>query len=698
MIQYLITALFDLGLAGLAFSKKDNPAAKALAFLLFSLSIWLLELFFLTTLTNEELLNILFHVTRGGMFLIPLGFALLTWRLVGSRSKKFKNIFIVFGAFFSVGLWLCNMFVAPSTLKETDSGYLPELDIIYYTFIGYLVWCFAGSIFLVCISYKSSSNREKQRLKWLLITLLVSFSCGLIVLFSMPTGLEFYLSKFVGVITNVVFVSLLFYSTIQHNLMDFRLALSVGLSKALLLGFFIWLYFVVTSVVGDHTESVGGILVLLLFVALILEAYPRLLKWILPNAKKILIKHSYEFDQVKTDTEIALRDSINFSMMLEVLDHLFLKILRLHNYKILMIQKNLDPVNGENTSRLSGRPFDITTEDNALVAYCAQQPQMVMADEMPDTMRKEMEKHNAGLCFPVFSGKKILAAILIGEPTQFSYYRYDDMKIFEWLQTELEQVLNRLIRLNSMHDQLGEAKKTLSMLSLMNHYHHDIKAPFAIIDGILSNDIYDRDKQRDIVLAQVERGSKLIATMASILGGHHRRRIQSCALESLVQDCLYLFEKSFDKVEYELGGIPNIKGDAEDLKILFINLIKNAAEARRDNEDLTIKIRSWVDNGNVYFCISDNGTGMTEKQLANLWEPGFSVKKFGNGIGMQAIKRIVDEHNARIEVKSEVAKGSEFTLCFFASQVAYENEDEGKTKDELAERRAAHQIEKRNTQ
>jgi len=698
MIQYLITALFDLGLAGLAFSKKDNPAAKALAFLLFSLSIWLLELFFLTTLTNAELLNILFHITRGGMFLIPFGFALLTWRLVGSRSNIFKNVFIIFGAFFSVGLWLYNMFIAPSTLKETDSGYLPELDVTYYMFMGYLVWCFAGSIILVCVSYKSSSSREKQRLKWLLITLLVSFSCGLIVLFTMPTGLEFYLSRFVGVITNVVFVSLLFYSTIQHNLMDFRLALSVGLSKAILLGFFIWLYFVVTSVVGDHTESVGGVLVLLLFVALILEAYPRLLKWILPNAKKILVKHGYEFDQVKNDTENALRNSITFSMMLEVLDHLFLKILRLNSYKILMIQKNLNAVNDENNPRLNGLPFEITTEDNVLVTYCAQQTQLVMADEMPDTIRKEIEKHNAGLCFPVFSGGKILAAVLIGEPTHFSYYRYDDMKIFEWLKTELEQVLNRLIRLNSMQDQLGEAKKTLSMLSLMSHYHHDIKAPFAIIDGILSNDIYDRDKQRDIVLAQVERGSKLIATMASILGGHHRRRIQSCSLESLVQDCLYLFEKSFDKVEYELGGIPDIKGDAEDLKILFINLIKNAAEARRDNEDLTIKIKSWTENSNAYFSISDNGTGMTEKQLANLWEPGFSVKKFGNGIGMQAIKRIVDEHNAHIDVKSELAKGSEFTLCFFASQVAHEDKNSDKTKDELAERRATHHIEKRNTQ
>jgi signal transduction histidine kinase len=272
------------------------------------------------------------------------------------------------------------------------------------------------------------------------------------------------------------------------------------------------------------------------------------------------------------------------------------------------------------------------------------------------------------------------------------------MKMFEWLQAELGQVFNRLIRLNNMQDELGEAKKTLSMLSLMSHYHHDIKAPFAIIDGVLSNDVYDRDKQRDIVLAQVDRGSRLIATMASILGGKHKRRVQPCALESLVQDCLYLFETSFDKVEYELGDIPNIKGDAEDLKILFINLIKNAAEARRTGEDLTIKIKSWIKDDNVYFSIADNGTGMTEHQLANLWEPGFSIKKRGNGIGMQAIKRIVDEHNAHIDVKSELAKGSEFTLCFFVMQIAYEDADTAKTKDELAERRATYRVEKRNTQ
>ncbi len=86
---------------------------------------------------------------------------------------------------------------------------------------------------------------------------------------------------------------------------------------------------------------------------------------------------------------------------------------------------------------------------------------------------------------------------------------------------------------------------------------------------------------------------------------------------------------------------------------------------------------------------------MTEKQLANLWEAGVSKKKFGNGIGMQAIKRIVDEHNAHIEVTSEVAKGSTFTLCFLASQIKEDKPET--TKDELAERRVVNLLEKRNS-
>jgi signal transduction histidine kinase len=689
MIQYLITALIDFTVGVLAFSKKENPAAKALAFTVFSLGAWSLELYFLTVIKNIDLLNILFHVARWGMFFIPFAFALLTWRLLGSRSQLFKKIFVIPGLVVSGGLSLINTFFLQSQLREVSGGYLPNVDLIYYLFFISFIWCFVGSIGLVAVSYKPSSNREKQKFKWLFITLFVSFIGGVLGMSFMPSG--FYLSKFVGAITNIVFVVLLFYSTIQHNLMDIRLALSVSLIRMILLGFFVWLYFVFTSVVGNDAQSAGGVLVLLGFIVLILEAYPRLLRWILPNAKKVLLKNSYEFDLVKEDTEKALSNTVSFAVMSEVLSHLLLKILKVNHYKVLLLQPDAASDTDELTDTNLPALFGFIAENHPLVTYVAQKASLIMADEIPEAMRLEMEKHQATLCFTLVDNKKVLALMLVGAPSTLSYYRYDDIRMFEWLMRELGQVVNRLIRLDKMQDQLGEAKKTLSMLGMMSHYHHDIKAPFAIIDGVFSNNIYDRDKQKDIVLAQVERGSRLIATMASILGGKRRRRVQPCEIEALIKDCLFVFESSIDRVEYDLGLVPKVAGDAEDLKILFINLIKNAAEARRARQEIVLTVKTWLDEKGVFISVKDNGIGMNEKQLENLWDQGYSDKKFGSGIGMQAIKRIADEHGISVKVNSNLDVGTEFVLHF--PLLAIDNETESETLDgEPVERRAANKM------
>lgn len=666
MIQYLITAIIDIAVGILALSKKNNPAAKALAFTAIGLGVWSLELYFLTIIDDISLLNPIFHVTRWGMFFIPSTFALLTWRLVGSRSGWFKHYFVMPGLAVSAGLSVINTFILPSELHVASGGYLPVPDVIYYIFFISFLWGFVGSLIMVATSFRASSFREKQRLKWLLITLFVTFVFGTIVIISMP--FSDYLSKFIGPITNITFVSLLFYSTIQHNLMDFRLALSVGLARLSVLGFFIWLYFVFTAIIGDQVGSTGGALVLLAFIVLLLEAYPRLLRWILPNAKKMLTKNSYEFDDVKDDTEKALHHTMSVPMLMDVLNHLLFKIVRINTYKILIVKSDLDIKEKKQEIDFSNyKTFNFISESDPLVAYAITQKNLIMEDEMPDNLRVKMSHYDAISCFSVYEDKKLLAVVLLGASSDLAYYRYDDIKIFEWLANELGQVLQRLIRLEQMQNQLGEARKTLSMLGMMSHYHHDIKAPFAIIDGVLSNDFYDRDKQKLIVLEQVERGSRLIATMASILGGNRKRRVQPCAVEALLKDCLFVFETAIDHVEYDIPAVPHIMGDAEDLKILFINIIKNASEARRGREDLSLKVKAWVDANAVYFSIKDDGMGMSEQQLADLWGNSYSDKALGSGIGLQAIKRIADEHSAKIDVNSEVGKGTEFIISFPAS-------------------------------
>jgi signal transduction histidine kinase len=684
MIHYLITSLVDLLVALLALSKKNNSAAKALAFTGFCLGLWSLELFLLTVLKNESILSLWFHITRWGMFFIPPSLALLSWRLVGGNSKTFLNFVVIPSFVASALLSASNLFIFPSVLIPAQGGFLPKVDNIFYLFALTFLWCLVSSIILGAVRFRRATHREKQRARWLLIILLMVLVVGLASIYLVKFA--FYL-KLVGAVTNVTFIFLLFYATVQHNLMDVRAAVSIGLARAAILAAIVWLYFYVIGLMGDNVNSIGGIAAMVIFVVMVLELYPRMLKLILPNAKKLLLKNSYEFDSVREDTEKALSNTVSFLVMSEVLNHLLLKIIRVTHYKMLLLQPEAATDASEESDSNLPAVFGFVSESNLLVHYALQKNTLLVADEVPEVIRIEMEKHNAALCFSVAYQNKAIALMLIGGSSSLSYYRYDDIRMFEWLMRELGQVINRLVGLDKMQDQLGEAKKTLSMLGMMSHYHHDIKAPFAIIDGVFSNNIYDRDKQKDIVLAQVERGSRLIATMASILGGKHRRRVQPCELEALVKDCLFVFETSIDTVEYDLVSVPMVMGDAEDLKILFINLVKNASESRRARQEIVLNVKTWVDENGIFLKIKDNGVGMTEQQLAGLWDQGFTNKKFGSGIGMQAIKRIADEHGLHISVSSELEKGTEFVLHFPSALIVNEN----KLKDaEQNERRAIY--------
>ena len=518
MGHYLVAAIIDAIVALVALSKR-TPAAKGVALTSFSLGLWSLELFLLTVISDVELLSILFHVTRWGMFFIPPSLALLTWMMLGAKSTVFRNIVIIPGFIVSVALSLGNTFIFPSELTPASGGYLPKIDPVFHVFVLNVVWCVIGAVILGAVSYASpkSTNRQKQRIKWLLIILLMTLSTGLASIFLV--AYDFYL-KLVGTTTNITFVSLLFYATFQNHLMDLRLALSFGLARAVLLVGVVWSYLFISSLINNSDNAVTGSIAMLVFIVVLLEVYPRALRWILPSAKKLISSNSYDLDAIKIEARTALNDSLNLKSLNRVLDFLFKRITQVASFEAYVWDGN----GYRYISSLA--PIYLTDDDKILVEYGINSQGLVLADESSETIQKVMAKHGANAYFSIGYDNDALGLVFIGAPEGESYYRYDDICLFEWLSEELGSVISRITQLDEMQAQLGQAKKTLSMLGVMNHYHHDIKAPLAIIDGVLSNDIYDKEKQKDIVLQQVERGSRLIATMAGILKGERKRKVQ----------------------------------------------------------------------------------------------------------------------------------------------------------------------------
>jgi signal transduction histidine kinase len=106
-----------------------------------------------------------------------------------------------------------------------------------------------------------------------------------------------------------------------------------------------------------------------------------------------------------------------------------------------------------------------------------------------------------------------------------------------------------------------------------------------------------------------------------------------------------------------------IMADSMKLKIAFTNIIINAIEAMNENKgELDISVTSQ--NGHHLVSIKDNGTGISKELLPHLFEPYFTYKRNGLGLGLATTLNIIQSHKASIDVQTGVDKGSNFILKF----------------------------------
>jgi signal transduction histidine kinase len=111
------------------------------------------------------------------------------------------------------------------------------------------------------------------------------------------------------------------------------------------------------------------------------------------------------------------------------------------------------------------------------------------------------------------------------------------------------------------------------------------------------------------------------------------------------------------------GGLPGVIGNKDKLIQVFVNLMINAWQAiNKDKGNIWIQTRFDAAEKCVRLTISDDGCGMGEFAKAQIFNPFFTTKKEGTGLGLPIVAKIISEHNGKTEVESEVGKGSTFTI------------------------------------
>jgi len=138
-------------------------------------------------------------------------------------------------------------------------------------------------------------------------------------------------------------------------------------------------------------------------------------------------------------------------------------------------------------------------------------------------------------------------------------------------------------------------------------------------------------------------------------------------IKEMMESLLHTFEMKLNTNEYHfIFDFPDallLNCDRHRMKQVFINLISNAVEAVEKNQEKIITIRARKNN-HVLIEVEDNGPGMSETVQSNLFQPFFTTKGNGIGLGLYITYNIVQEHGGEIEVQSSEGKGAKMTLIF----------------------------------
>jgi signal transduction histidine kinase len=113
-------------------------------------------------------------------------------------------------------------------------------------------------------------------------------------------------------------------------------------------------------------------------------------------------------------------------------------------------------------------------------------------------------------------------------------------------------------------------------------------------------------------------------------------------------------------------GLPPVRSDREELRRAFINVIRNGIQAMDNSGKIFIRARK--ENGTVRVMLRDHGPGMSDEVKAKLFQPNFSTKTDGMGLGLAITKRSIDDAGGSIAIESTEGKGTTVLISFPVDQ------------------------------
>jgi signal transduction histidine kinase len=243
----------------------------------------------------------------------------------------------------------------------------------------------------------------------------------------------------------------------------------------------------------------------------------------------------------------------------------------------------------------------------------------------------------------------------------------------KFLQDEVQRRVSTRVSHERRHLE-GEHHRSLEHLSAS--IAHEIRNPITAAKSLVQQmgeepNSAEQAEYARVAVAELERVEKSISHLLRF-AREEEIHIEAVMMEDVLESALETFRDRASREGIQIhraydaqGQMP---GDAEQLRRVIINLVGNAIDALEEGHEVGREIRiSMGENlagSEIWVRISDNGPGIEKSQLSQIFDPFYTSRKEGTGLGLAMCRKIVDNHEGTIEVESIRGEGTEFVLVF----------------------------------
>jgi len=674
------------------FTTHRSRVARVWAFFCLAISLWGFGALLIGLTPDAEVSIVWWRVAHVGVILIPV----LFYHFVTIFADIPRRAVLAVAYIASVLLLFADTtpwFIAQTRQVFGQFYYDSPPTPLYVVFVAWFVGLtILSHVELWRFRHRATDEVKRRLVQWLFLGTTIGFAGGTTA-FLPCFGLDLYP---LGNFAVPLFPLFMTYALLRHRLIDVDVAVIRGLVFLAIYAVVVVVPFVVGSIYRSLWETALGEwwwVAPVVLMGLLASASPILFMAFVNRIERDMMKAQRRYHRTLIAASSGMTRIKDLRKLCRLIVYVVNKTVGLTNSGLFLYDAKQEayPLAAVRYQRVFPKDLGVSKND-PLIEIVNRERDLVVLEEVRenltvgqkggedwtrklDAVYTWMRTLEIKLIVPSFTNNRLLGFLALGAKRNGEPYTTDDIAIFSGLANQAALGIENAFffeELKSSEAYMIQSEKLASLGQLASGMAHEIHNPLTIISG--EAQLYlERFKSKDGEVDQL---------LQSIIEECHRaaditRRILRFAkpaptelgpvdVRTIADETLTLagYQVRMDRVERTVEippDLPKIRGNQNQLQEVLLNLVINACQAMGEKGG-SLQISASLQNGQIEIRVADTGPGIPANKLTKIFDPFYTTKATGTGLGLFVTQRIVRLHQGSIDVRSTEGKGTTFII------------------------------------